>query len=103
MGKDSALSSEPRPCTPTCEFFRCAQRALVLRKGTAYCKWADDVCEGPKCNYASCLRGKLLSNGMCGMYVRRKTYEEARPEDEELPAIRISGRALRKLKEQDLI
>ncbi len=89
-------------CVPRCEFFRCGQRALTFQKTRAYCRWADDLCSGPDCNYASCGRGRLLANGTCGLSVKRKTRDETGPEVFETPPIKLRGKLRRRIQEDDL-
>ena len=88
---------------PRCEFFRCGQRAIIYQKNRVYCRWADDQCSGPDCNYASCGRGRLLANGACGMSVKRKTRDEIEPEVFEAPPIKLRGKLRRRIKEDDLL
>lgn len=78
------MSEKERHCDPKCEFFRCGQRALIYQRGGAYCRWGDDVCSAATCNYATCLRARLLANGVCGLSVKRKTAEVEEPEEPKL-------------------
>lgn len=72
-----------------------------------YCRWADDDCVGCTCNYAVCVRGRLLANGVCGLSVKRKTNEESAPETVnvgiELNSVKVRGKLLRRFREDDLI
>ena len=68
-----------------------------------YCRWADDDCVGPSCNYAMCIRGKLLSGRVCGMYIRRKTDEGMGPEAIKVESIRLRGKLHQRLKEDDIL
>lgn len=95
------LSESVRYCSPKCEFFQCGQRAKYFKGEKVFCRWADDECHPTRCNYASCIRGRLLANGVCGLTVRRKTIEKEAPE-EILPAVKLRSRVLRRINETDL-
>jgi hypothetical protein len=93
-------------CFLACDFFRCEQRALVRSKGKHYCRWADDVCVGYSCNYATCIRGRLLSKGICGMSTQRSRQLDTGPEFEQsdqLSRIPLRGKIRRRFREDDLI
>jgi len=68
-----------------------------------YCKWADDNCVGSKCNYALCIRGRLLSNGVCGLSIKRKTNEEMGPEVIKIENIKLREKLKKRFREEDLI
>lgn len=72
-----------------------------------YCRWADDDCVGSTCNYSLCIRGKLLTNGVCGLSVKRKTNEEVGPEtkkvDSKIESVKLRGKILRRFRENDII
>ena len=76
-------------------------------KKSVYCRWADDECVGSSCNYAICIRRKLLPNGLCGLSVKRKTNKETSNEalnvDIEMNNINVRGKLLRRFREDDLI
>jgi len=95
------LSEPVRYCSPKCEFFQCGQRANYFKGGKVFCRWADDECHATKCNYTSCIRGRLLANGVCGLTVRRKTTEKEALE-EALPAIKLRGRVIRRIDEREI-
>lgn len=40
----------------------------------------NSPCTGYKCNYAYCVQRKLLPDGRCALFVRRKTEEREKPE-----------------------
>ncbi|MFH0897219.1 MAG: hypothetical protein V1850_04130 [Candidatus Bathyarchaeota archaeon] len=94
-------------CFPACESFKCGQLSLSSMDQRIYCRWADDDCVGPTCNYATCIRGRLLSNGVCGLSVKRKTNEEAGPEaievDNIISNIRLKGKLSRRFREDEII
>lgn len=69
-----------------------------------YCRWADTSCTGPTCNYALCVRGRLLPNGVCGLTMRRKTVDERGPEEMmEGTKLRLRGKVRRRLRDEDLL
>lgn len=93
-------------CYFACESFRCEQRALVRSKGKHYCRWADDVCVGYSCKYASCIRGRLLSKGICGMSTQHSKKMDIIPEIDQsdpLPNIPLRGKLRRRFRKDDLI
>ncbi|RLI06554.1 hypothetical protein DRO32_05355 [Candidatus Bathyarchaeota archaeon] len=92
--------SGPRPCDPTCKFFRCAQRALVIIGGKPWCRLANDVCDVARCGYAICVRRRLLPGGICGETVKRRTSEVG---PESVEAIKVSPRILKKLGEDEIV
>jgi hypothetical protein len=69
------LEQNTKQCSPECEFFECGQKKLVGRKGStnpteAVCGWVGDPCEGSKCSYTICIKGKLRSSGFCDLLER---------------------------------
>jgi hypothetical protein len=74
------LSNTSRSCFTRCEFFRCEQRAVVLRGQTAYCRFADDECTPSGCKYTRCVKGRLLPNGVCSLTIKARELE-AGPEE----------------------
>ena len=74
------LSREPTPvCNPLCRFFRCAKNALDFKRNPPWCNWVNAPCIGYKCPYAKCAQMKLLPDGRCGLFVKRKTVEDEKP------------------------
>ena len=75
------LSREPTPiCNPKCRFFRCAKRVLDFRRNPPWCNWVNAPCTGYKCPYAQCIQIKMLPDGRCGLFIKRKTEEKESPE-----------------------
>jgi hypothetical protein len=68
-----------------------------------YCRWADDDCSGPECNYAICLQRRLLTGGVCGFTIRRKTREEVAPEATQGVNVLVKGKLLRRFRDDELI
>ena len=62
-----------KKCNPLCPYFRCGKKALsVVRrdmggsiKFAAFCNWANDLCIGGVCQFASCDRFYLLPDNKC--------------------------------------
>lgn len=92
--------SGPRPCVPSCPFFRCAKKALIIRGDVFWCRWTNDVCNVANCAFAICIRRRLLPGGICGETVKRRT-EEVGPEA--IKAIKVRARILKKLGEDEIV
>jgi hypothetical protein len=66
------LERKGKLCDPDCEFFQCGQRKLFKKQGSGNpspftCGWVGDPCEGPRCAYAMCGKGRLRQNMTCGL------------------------------------
>jgi len=94
--------AETRKCSPNCEFFRCSQKALQFRSGKAYCRFADDVCEGYTCKYAFCIRNRLLPDGVCGLTLKRTTTSIETPPEEVIKGIKVKGKLQKKIREKEI-
>lgn len=92
---------EAKTCSPTCKFFRCAKNAAVYRRDDVLCKWTADTCNVANCAYAMCVKRRLLPRGICGETVKRKTTEKG-PEETVGPAIKLRGKALRKIRDKEI-
>jgi len=66
-----------------------------------WCRWTEEACDVANCKYAICVRRRLLPRGICGETVKRKTVEKP-PEEVVGPAIKLRGRALRKIGEKEI-
>ncbi|MEM3736921.1 MAG: hypothetical protein QXJ75_02350 [Candidatus Bathyarchaeia archaeon] len=66
-----------------------------------YCKYADDLCDGATCKYAICVRNRLLTNGLCGLTVKKVTRIEETPPEEGL-SLKIRGKLQQRLEEREL-
>jgi hypothetical protein len=95
----SALS-EVKHCFPSCEFFRCAKKAAVHRENKIWCTWTEEECDVSNCNYAMCMKRRLLPNGICGETVKRKTAEKG-PEEME-PPVKLRGKIVKKIGEEEI-
>jgi len=93
--------SEPKYCSPKCELFLCGKKATFHRGNTVWCRWTDEECEVANCSYATCIKRRLLPGGVCGETVKRKTIERE-PEEAVGPAVRLRGKALRKIGEKEI-
>jgi hypothetical protein len=59
------------------------------------------MCDVRNCTYALCQKRRLLPKGVCGETIKRKTVEK--PPDEVVgPAVKLRGRALRKIGEKEI-
>lgn len=72
------------------------------RGGRAWCSFAEDACAGYKCNYALCIRGRILVSGLCGLTMKRETIELSQPETKPLPMSRAKAKVMRKIGEDEL-
>lgn len=67
---------------------------------------SEDWCIGSKCNYAFCVKRKMLNDGSCGLSVkveaRKLDIEEI---EREVPRIdvKVKGRASRRIRIDDLL
>ena len=96
------MENEFKRCSPVCDAFRCGQKALNYSGQRVTCRWADDECAGPTCNYAICVREKMLTGGACGLSVRRKTEESETPQPSSEIGIRLRGKLARRFKEDEI-
>lgn len=93
--------AQVKMCSPRCELFKCGKNAAVFRRDGVWCRWTEDMCNVANCSYALCVKRRLLPRGICGETVKRKTVEK-QPEEVVRPAIKLRGRALRKIGEREL-
>ncbi|MCL1976981.1 MAG: hypothetical protein FWG55_02560 [Candidatus Bathyarchaeota archaeon] len=94
--------AQSKACSPSCSSFRCGKNAAWFRRDGVWCKDGDEYCTVVKCTYAMCSKRRLLSQGICGETVKRKTVERQPDEffeddDPKLNAMHLKGKALRKL------
>ncbi len=94
--------SQPKKCSPRCEFFSCGQKALQVRRGRFYCKFAGDLCEGASCKFAICIRNKLLPDGTCGLTVKRLTPSTEIPPEKAVVGFKVKGKLKQRLGEEEL-
>ncbi len=53
---------------------------LDYKRNPPWCNWVGSPCTGYKCPYAYCVQRKLLPDGRCALFVKRKTEETEQPE-----------------------
>lgn len=90
-----------RKCSSKCGKFKCGKGFLVFRGKNPWCRLTEELCNPINCNYAICTIRRLLPQGICGETVKRITTERS-PEDEEVPAIKVRGKVLRKIGEKEI-
>ena len=66
------------------------------------CRWGEDECRGPSCNYSSCAKGRMLANGLCGIMIRRKTNGLDEEGFKQVQGIRVRGKLSKRLGEKEL-
>jgi hypothetical protein len=59
------------------------------------------MCDVANCTYTICIKRRLLPRGICGETVKRKTVEKP-PEEVVGPAVKLRGRALRRIREKEI-
>ena len=60
----------------------------------------EEKCKVENCTYAMCYKRRLLPQGICGEKVKRMTVER-KPEDIPDRSIKLRGKALRRIKDDD--
>jgi len=93
--------AQVKTCSQTCKDFKCAKNATMHRQDGVWCRWTEDMCNVANCTYAICLKRRLLPRGICGETIKRKTVEK-QPDEVIGPAIRLRGKALRKVGEKEI-
>jgi hypothetical protein len=73
----------------------------MYRGDGLWCRWTEDACSVANCTYAICVKRRLLPRGICGETIKRKTVEK-QPEEVVGSAIKLRGRALRKIREKEV-
>ncbi len=71
------------------------------RGSAVWCRLTEEECTVSNCSYATCVKRRLLPNGICGETVKRRTTE-IEPEDTMIPTVKLKGKALRKLGEKEI-
>ena len=92
---------EVKYCSPRCRWFKCGRGAAAYPGNRVWCRWTEEECNVSNCSYATCVKRRLLPNGVCGETVKRKTVE-IRPEEEPMPAVRLRGKALRRIGDREI-
>lgn len=92
---------EVKRCSPRCELFKCGKNAAVYRDNDIWCRWTEEECNIANCNFATCVKRRLLPAGVCGETVKRKTTEKRVEEIVGTP-VRLRGKTLRKVGEKEI-
>ncbi|UCH31971.1 MAG: hypothetical protein JSV05_00820 [Candidatus Bathyarchaeota archaeon] len=92
---------EVKYCYPRCKLFKCGKNAAIYRGKDVWCRWTDEKCNVANCNYATCIKRRLLPEGICGETIKRKTTEK-RMEETVGPPIKLRGKALRRVGEKEI-
>ncbi len=102
-------------CRPDCPYFRCLKKTLAFkttsgrllkpreyrrgsRRAIAWCLWANDLCQGPRCQYASCVKHAMKPDGTCGLELLEKASRVRSIEEEALALEHEYSRIRDKLK-----
>jgi hypothetical protein len=73
----------------------------MYRGNDVWCRWTEEACNVANCTYAICVKRRLLTRGVCGEAIKRKTVEK-QPEEVVGPSIKLHGKALRKIREKEI-
>ena len=92
---------EIKYCSPRCHIFKCAKNSAIYRGNDVWCRWTDEKCDVRNCNYATCIKRRLLPKGICGETVKRKTAEKKIDEMIGAP-VKLKGKALRRVGEKEI-
>ena len=93
--------AQVKACSPMCPSFKCAKNSASTRQDAAWCRETEEICNVANCTYAFCIKRRLLPQGVCGETVKRKTVDKP-PEEDMGEAIKLRGKALRKIGEREL-
>lgn len=93
---------QAKRCSPRCDDFACAKRALRTDRGSNWCTWINEPCNPVTCTYALCMKKRLLPNGVCSISIRRKTTEKEQPDDILRNEIKVKSKVLRKTGEKSV-
>ena len=97
--------AQSKSCSPSCNAFKCAKNAVFYRRDSIWCRETDENCTVAKCMYSMCVKRRLLPGAVCGETVKRKTVEredlDGGGDDFKAESIKLKGKALRKLGDQE--
>ena len=93
--------AQSKACSPSCNAFKCGKNSLFFRRDGVWCRDTDENCTVAKCTYSMCMKRRFLPGGVCGETVKRKTVEKELDDDLLGDSIRLKGKALRKLGDQE--
>ncbi|HKM59708.1 MAG TPA: hypothetical protein VLV84_04580 [Candidatus Acidoferrales bacterium] len=94
--------AQSKACSPTCSAFKCGKNSAFYQRGSTSCRLTEELCSVANCTYAMCQKRRLLPMGVCGETVKRQTVERDLDDDLLGDAIRIKGKALRKLGDKEI-
>jgi hypothetical protein len=100
--------AQSKPCSPTCQSFKCGKNSAVFRRDSVWCRDGEEPCNVAKCTYSMCFKRRMLPGAICGETVKRKTFEHDLDDDSfyedkktaNVP-VKMKGKALRKLGDED--
>ena len=92
--------TQTKNCYATCRSFKCVQNSASYQRNTVWCKMTEEKCKVENCTYAMCYKRRLLPKGICGETVKRVTVER-KPEDIPDSSIKLRGKALKRINEDD--
>ncbi len=81
--------------------FRCVKDSATFKGEGVWCGWTDEECNVANCNYASCIKRRLLPKGICGESLKRKTNEK-KIEETVGPPVKLRGKTLRRIGEKEI-
>ena len=94
--------AQSKACSPACQSFKCAKNSLLYKRDSIWCRETEEQCNVAKCTYSMCFKRRMLPGGVCGETVKRQTVEREMEEDfPDSSSVKLKGKALRKLGDQD--
>jgi hypothetical protein len=93
--------AQSKACSPSCQSFKCAKNSMLYRRDSVWCRETEEACNVANCTYSMCLKRRLLPGAICGETVKRQTVEKL-PEDDFDGPVKIRGKTLRKLGDDEI-
>ncbi len=93
--------AQAKACSPTCTSFKCGKNSAFYTREGISCRWTEEMCNVANCQYSTCMKRRLLPQGICGETVRRQTVERDFDEEIDEP-VRLKGKALRKFGDREI-
>jgi len=93
--------AQSKACSPSCQSFKCGKNSAWFRRDGVWCRETEELCNVAKCTYSMCYKRRLLPGGICGETIKRKTIEKEPEDFGNSGPIRLKGKALRKLGDDD--
>lgn len=75
---------------------------MQMQGRLVWCTWTSEPCNPASCNYAICVKRRILPNGVCASSIRRRTREDEQPEDLLKDELKVRGKLLRKTGEKKI-